>query len=158
MNFGVLAILLGCQVLIAKSEINGVSTTCNSKCLNTCLGHLSHIPNYSCRYLCSSHCRVYGDAPLTSEQTTCLVACQYTALDKSLCPARCKTEQAIQAYGSDSIERVSPQSVEEKAARAVEDVGEGCVGFGREYCYKICRLDHKESIKVCLCACCMCKF
>lgn len=39
-----------------------------------------------------------------------------------------------------------------------KDVSNVCSGYGRELCYKICRLHHYEPIEMCLCACCKCKF
>lgn len=55
----------------------------------------------------------------------------------------------------------SPLCQVEKTDRLIEESKEakpnnpeGCLGFGKEICYKICRLHHTESIQNCLFACC----
>ena len=92
---------------------------------------------------------------VSSDKLKCLLLCNHIGLSKAVCDQVCDSQA--------SIESEHNQKEINKAEVAVDNIEkqnfkEGCIGNGREICYKSCRLHKKESIKTCLCACCDCKF
>lgn len=141
---------------------------CQQSCLSNCKS-VNMIEESKCGAMCVNHCMTYERIALTNEQVKCVLACKYLSYDeKSVCEPLCK----ISGVMFEPIdERLLP--VEVRAGGGEEEDGHGggnkteivkknvsnvCTGYGRELCYKICRLHHSEPIELCLCACCKCKF
>jgi hypothetical protein len=148
----VISVLVASLVSVTKSQTD--LSTCESNCVGVC-DRLNHVPSSSCDNLCSHNCNRYR-RELSDKKIECLISCEHAGSDANSCHSRCRIKYPMLVAYSQQNAASTLESQEKQGT--VEDVGEGCVGFGREYCYKICRLDHKESIKVCMCACCMCKF
>jgi hypothetical protein len=105
-----------------------------------------------CNQLCGSYLNIEN---LDKEKTKCLLLCGNLNLASDLCDTLCKT--SISNKKQDKIEINSGDENGNGIDRPV-NYKNGCIGYGREVCYKACRLFEKESINVCLCACCKCKF
>ena len=159
------------------------STTspCHSRCVQICRANVNIIDE-DCASLCTGHCAYYATAAaddhedgsrlLPKSQTDCLLLCAYTQANKYACHSICKPfkdEDDDSQLGSSSMTAETATESETPTETTTETepidkpenfkvIGQGCVGYGREYCYKACRLEHKKSIPICLCACCWCKF
>jgi hypothetical protein len=141
-----------CQL---KNEEQVITNTQLNDCLVSCSDGEVGLEKSSCESQCYSNQLAYNkngssvtpDAALKEETD------EPTGRTGETLETTDATAEANQTTTS-----VADSTTTQKEEDKIEDVGEGCVGFGREYCYKICRLIHEESIKVCLCACCRCKF
>lgn len=124
------------------AEAAGLS--CESNCFKVCQREIKG-DETSCVDLCRDHCEFYQTVLSDDDEISCSLKCY----DRSRrghnrvedCHAACQSKQ-IRATGQS-------QKV---------NIGVGCKGYGREFCYKKCRLHSHESISNCLCACCKCTF
>lgn len=124
--------------------------SCQAACASNC-NTMDAIKSSYCSGLCVDHCMNYENY-LTVDQTKCLLMCNYLNNDNSVCNKLCRIE--LNPIADASAEEITEEVEKEDKL----DKAEGCLGFGRELCYKMCRLHHYESIEICLCACCKCKF
>lgn len=131
--------------------------SCQSSCKANC-AEVETIRDSFCDGLCVNHCMNYKNY-LTSAQVKCLLTCNYLQYAESVCNPLCK----IGFNQSPSKSKVLKAGEEETGYNSTEvvkkqDMSNVCTGYGKELCYKLCRLHHFESIETCLCACCKCKF
>ena len=131
------AILISSNVLSIKE--------CQVQCIENCRV-TPGLMEYQCTGLCLNHCLNYENV-IDNQKVKCLLLCANLNLEKSVCNAVCKP------YLASSDHKIEDQNVAPST-----DYNQGCVGYGREVCYKACRLYEKQSINICLCACCKCRF
>lgn len=141
---------IGCGSLVSQ---------CQSTCIAECES-IELIRQSACRGLCIDHCINYSSELISPEQTRCLLGCKYMQHDETtVCRPLCKIDSV---YNLDEqiarIQRADPEPGEGGDKGEKIDVSNVCTGYGRELCYKICRLHNLELIETCLCACCKCKF
>ena len=150
--FVVLTVAMTSFVSSQNHEIANCQLSCNAICESIELIRMS-----ACRGICIDHCGSYSSIDMSTGQSKCLLTCKYLNYDDETCKPLCKvsgmrieTQRALAPAGNDT-------EVEEHHEDKI-DVSNVCTGYGRELCYKICRLHHSENIETCLCACCKCKF
>ena len=125
---------------------------CYSECMNICKTTPGIFLN-KCHKLCINHCQTY-DSYLDVDKTKCFLLCNQLNLEIEVCNKICEPDNKIK-NDRDKAEIIYANTTKESQPINYKD---GCIGFGREVCYKACRLHEKESIDICLCACCKCKF
>lgn len=147
-------------------NVSQVVFKCQQSCNSNCVLVNNLLKESLCPALCVDHCMTYDRVVLSNEQVKCLLMCKYLKYDqKSVCEPLCKVNyilyQPVKIDEDDDMMDV--RAVEEPTGNVTvlekkKDVSNECTGYGRELCYKICRLHHSEPIEMCLCACCKCKF
>lgn len=128
----------------ARCQIN-----CNTNCQS-----IDTIQPAFCPGLCVDHCMTFDGPLLMETQVKCLLTCKYLNNEEDVCRSLCKVSSQ---YPEIPMRAPAPSS-NETVNYPKKDVSNTCSGYGRELCYKICRLHHDEPIETCLCACCKCKF
>ena len=103
--------------------------TCVPRCETVCTAW-SVINTALCPRLCKTICQKYDkEAQLSGDAFKCLILCEGQLFAKDVCATVCRLH--LNKTHDDE-----------------------CVGNGKERCYKLCRLQHKQSIAKCKIACC----
>jgi hypothetical protein len=134
-------------------------SVCQENCINICNSN-TEIEQTACTNLCESHCKNYNSI-LNKYQVNCLLVCDSKSMNRNSCESICKHLSHNQQHVNTEINLSTyfyKANDNESEKKDNLNIGQGCTGFGREICYKLCRLGHKESIKICQCACCKCEF
>ena len=119
--------------------------------MNTCYplcDETRTINRNECDNLCSSYCKdsIEQATNLSSLQVKCLLLCARLSYEKPLCNSICniKTKQNVRP-----VEKNADLIEDRKDDENKENLGQGCVGYGSEVCYKLCRLIERQPVETC---------